>query len=109
MRKRPILSAASNLLCLGVLKAEDGIREYKVTGLQRCALPISRTVRRGARRFESSCQMPGVDQVGFQNPDGEKVLVVTNAGPAQRVTLKQGEKAAELALAADSLTTLTWA
>jgi O-glycosyl hydrolase len=49
-----------------------------------------------------------VDQVGFQNPDGQKVLVVTNTGPAKTATLKQADKAAELALAPDSVTTLTW-
>src|SRR5205807_4825433 len=28
-------------LCLLFLQAEDGIRDYKVTGVQTCALPIS--------------------------------------------------------------------
>src|SRR5258708_37467818 len=28
-----------------------------------------------------SCKLAGVDQVGFQNPDGQNVLVVTNTGP----------------------------
>jgi glucosylceramidase len=69
---------------------------------------FSRNVRRGAKRFESTCKLEGVDQVGFENPDGRKVLVVANSGPARTATLKQADKSAELALAADSLTTLTW-
>src|SRR5256885_7697658 len=33
-------------------QAEDGIRDYKVTGVQTCALPISRRARRrSSRRF----------------------------------------------------------
>src|SRR2546421_1897031 len=31
-------------------QAEDGIRDYKLTGVQTCALPISAPARRGARR-----------------------------------------------------------
>src|SRR5256885_11939564 len=34
-------------LDLFFFQAEDGIRDYKVTGVQTCALPISSAVRRG--------------------------------------------------------------
>src|SRR5215217_2276527 len=33
-----------------VFQAEDGIRDFGVTGVQTCALPISTTRRRSARR-----------------------------------------------------------
>jgi O-glycosyl hydrolase len=36
------------------------------------------------------------------------VLVITNSGDAQTVTLKQGNKAAELALPSASVMTLLW-
>jgi len=65
-------------------------------------------VKRGARRFESACQLPGVEQVGFENPNGQKVLVITNSGVGKTVTLKQANKAAEIALSADSVSTLSW-
>src|SRR5256885_8391167 len=32
--------------CFFFFQAEDGIRDYKVTGVQTCALPISQTPRR---------------------------------------------------------------
>jgi len=35
------------------LQAEDGIRAYKVTGVQTCALPISMMVEADLRRIES--------------------------------------------------------
>src|SRR5256885_12955580 len=48
---------------LVIFQAEDGIRDYKVTGVQTCALPISRRGARGgsvaarassARRYRTS-------------------------------------------------------
>src|SRR5256885_6545349 len=41
-------------------QAEDGIRDYKVTGVQTCALPISMILTRSLRRNESrrACGFP---------------------------------------------------
>jgi O-glycosyl hydrolase len=50
----------------------------------------------------------GVEQVAFENPDRSNVLVVTNAGPARTLTVTQQNRSAELALEADSVTTLLW-
>jgi glucosylceramidase len=69
---------------------------------------FSRNVRRGAKWCESTCSVAGVEQVGFENPDGQKVLVVSNAGSARTATLRQGDKAASVNLAPDSVATLTW-
>jgi O-glycosyl hydrolase len=52
--------------------------------------------------------MQDIDQVGFENPDGRKVLVVINSGGAKDVVLTQANKTAEVTLAPDSLTTLSW-
>src|SRR5256885_3336600 len=38
-------------------QAEDGIRDYKVTGVQTCALPISCPRRRRRRRPVAVCRM----------------------------------------------------
>src|SRR5688500_20142710 len=51
-------------MCRGVwfffFQAEDGIRDYKVTGVQTCALPISRSAadRAADRRHSHSAQRP---------------------------------------------------
>src|SRR5215467_14353184 len=44
-------------------QAEDGIRDYKVTGVQTCALPIWpwREPEEGTRRFGSCCSPDTVD------------------------------------------------
>jgi O-glycosyl hydrolase len=52
--------------------------------------------------------LSGIDQVAFENPDGRKVLVVTNSGDAKAVILKQANKMAEFALTANSINTLCW-
>src|SRR5256885_10687061 len=39
------------LMCFFFFQAEDGIRDYKVTGVQTCALPISALFN----RFRSTC------------------------------------------------------
>jgi len=62
----------------------------------------------GARRIESTGKMDGVQQVAFENPDGQKVLVVTNAGPAGTASINQGGRTAEVSLVPDSVTTLVW-
>jgi glucosylceramidase len=69
---------------------------------------FSRNIHRGAKRFESASKVQGVDQVAFENPDGQKVLVVTNSGKSKTVHLKLPNKTTELALTADSVTTLSW-
>src|ERR1039457_7315599 len=38
--------SASVILCFLFFQAEDGIRDYKVTGVQTCALPIWETSRK---------------------------------------------------------------
>src|SRR5688500_20125684 len=42
------------MLDLFVFQADDGIRDYKVTGVQTCALPISRSRPRPTRRGRPS-------------------------------------------------------
>src|SRR5256885_2659453 len=40
LRSRPARSQTRLLSCVFFFQAEDGIRDYKVTGVQTCALPI---------------------------------------------------------------------
>src|SRR5260363_466919 len=50
------LRAVSGLLALFFFQAEDGIRDDLVTGVQTCALPISRRrMRMRARQIVMSC------------------------------------------------------
>src|SRR6266404_7647699 len=51
MRARSVVDLVRSEGALGIFffQAEDGIRDKLVTGVQTCALPISRRLRRGGR------------------------------------------------------------
>ena len=94
--------------CGGMVTINSQTKEITRSGQYWAFAHFSRHVRRGARRFESACTTKGVEQVAFENPDGRKVLVISNSSAARTVVLKQGGKTAEVALVPDSLTTLSW-
>jgi len=94
--------------CGGMVTIHSQTKEVTRSGQYWAFAHFSRVVRRGARRLDSVSQLAGVDHVGFENPDGQRVLVVTNSGPAKSVTLKQANRSAALTLEPDSLTTLLW-
>jgi glucosylceramidase len=98
--------------CGGMITIHSQTREVTRSGQYWAFAHFSRAIRRGARRCESAGTLADVQHVAFENPDGQKVLVVTNAGPAKTATLtatlKSGSRVASLALAADSMTTLSW-
>ena len=68
----------------------------------------SRAIRRGARRFGSEGGAPGLSHVAFVNPDGSCALVLTNAGAERTARLELAGRTTEIALPADSVTTLMW-
>lgn len=94
--------------CGGLVTIHSQTKEITRSGQYWAFAHFSRSVRRGARRFESTGKLADVDHVAFENPDGKKVLVVTNSGSEKKATLQQRSKVADLTLAADSVTTLLW-
>src|SRR5690606_41147262 len=67
--------------------AEDGIRDFHVTGVQTCALPISRngTVIEGANEQTLNITGPGTYRVTVttaEGCEGSDVIVVTPGEPA---------------------------
>src|SRR2546426_11928336 len=53
-------------------QAEDGIRDYKVTGVQTCALPISGVELRISPEGEVLYRSPGVFQGYYKNPEATR-------------------------------------
>ena len=94
--------------CGGMVTIHSQTKEVTRSGQYWALAHFSRNVRRGARRFASISEGKGVDHVAFENPDGQKILVVANIGDPKLVTLKQGDKVADVSLAPTSLTTLSW-
>ena len=94
--------------CGGLVTINSQTKEITRSGQYWAFAHFSSHVRRGAKRFETTCEIAEVDHVGFQKTDGRNVLVVTNSGAEKTAVLKQGNKSAEIAPSPDSLTTLSW-
>jgi glucosylceramidase len=96
--------------CGGVVTIDSRTKAVTRSGQYWALAHYARHVRRGARVLETTGGPNGVDHVAFENPDGSRALVLTNAGNAAmsaRVVL--GSAAVELPLPPDSVTTMAWA
>jgi glucosylceramidase len=94
--------------CGGLVTINSQTKEITRSGQYWAFAHFSRSIRRGARRFESQGTPQGIDHVACENPDGEKVLAITNSAAARSVVLQMGNLGADLTLSGDSVTTLTW-
>lgn len=94
--------------CGGLVTIHSQTRKITRSGQYWAFAHFSRTIRRGARRFDSQSTLTGISHAAFANPDGTRVLVVTNSGPARTATAQIGAMQADIALDKDSLTTWLW-
>jgi glucosylceramidase len=94
--------------CGGVVTIHSQTREITRSGQYWAFAHYSRVVRRGARRFDSQSGGADLGHVGFENPNGQRVLVVTNPGPRKAIELRLADTAAPIPLKENSLTTLVW-
>jgi glucosylceramidase len=94
--------------CGGVVTVNSETREITRSGQYWVFAHYSRVIRRGARRFESQSTAADLHHVGVENPDGQQVLVVSNAGPARPIDLRLANRAARVSLKENSVTTLAW-
>jgi len=94
--------------CGGLVTIDSRTKEITRSGQYWAFAHFSRAVRRGAVRFESQSSLPELDHVAFENPAGDKVLVVTNPAAAREVTLSLGTMLAPLTLEKESITTFSW-
>ena len=94
--------------CGGLVTIHSQTKEITRSGQYWAFAHFSRSIRRGARRFESTGAVAGVDHVAFENPGGQHVFVLTNTGSSKTVTLQLADRAVEVSLSPDSVTTLVW-
>jgi glucosylceramidase len=94
--------------CGGVVTINSETKEITRSGMYWALAHYSRVIRRGAHRLDSESRAVGLQHAGFENPDGQQVLVVTNAGPAREIELRLADSAARVSLKENSLTTLAW-
>ncbi len=94
--------------CGGLVTINSQSKEITQSGQYHAFAHYSRSVRRGARRFESHGGPKDVSHVGFANPDGASTVVLTNPGAETNVRVHLAGMMTELALPGDSITNLTW-
>jgi glucosylceramidase len=94
--------------CGGTVTINSQTKEITRSGHFWAMNHFSRSVKRGARRFDSAAGPADVGHVAFENPEGQHVLILTNPGPERPVQISAGENVAEATLAKDSVTTLAW-
>jgi len=94
--------------CGGVVSIHSKTKQITRSGQFWALAQFSRFIRRGARRFDTQGTIPELDHVAFQNPDGQRVFVLSNAKTDKQVALQLQGMATNLDLKKDSLTTLVW-
>jgi glucosylceramidase len=94
--------------CAGLVTIQSQSKQITRIGLYWALAHYARTIQRGARRLDSHTQAVGLEHVAFENPGGQKVLVLTNPGPSRSVQLLVGSSAAMVPVQENCVMTLTW-
>jgi glucosylceramidase len=94
--------------CGGVVSINNQTKEITRSGQFWGLAHFGRAIRRGAVRFDTQSALTDLQHVGVTNPGGQRVLILTNPGPARSVDLRFGNMTASVPLKAASLTTLSW-
>lgn len=94
--------------CGGLVSVHSQTKEIAYCGQFWAFAHYSRFIKRGARRIDSQSATTDVLHAAFENPDGRRVVVLTNPGSAQKCAIRLGANIAEIALKNNSVATLQW-
>jgi glucosylceramidase len=94
--------------CGGLVTVDSQTHEVRPSGQYWAFAHYSKLVQRGAHVIGSQGTLTDIDHVAFENPDGSRVLVITNQGAEQKVECVEGTRTMELALDPGSITTIHW-
>jgi glucosylceramidase len=92
--------------CGGLITVNAKTQEVTRSGQYWAFAHYSKMLQRGAQVLGSHGDLPGIDHVAFENPDGSRVLVVTNAGDEQDIQCRLPSQSVNLRLEPGSITTL---
>lgn len=93
--------------CGGVLTLNSQTGQLTRSGLYWALAHYSKFMQHGARVFATHGDLPNIDHIAAQNPDGSRVLILTNrAGDGQQVQCALEGKSLQLDLPSNSVTTL---
>ncbi|MGH9454704.1 MAG: hypothetical protein ACRD2O_12125 [Terriglobia bacterium] len=94
--------------CGGTVTINSQTKEITRSGHFWAMNHFSRSLGRGARRFDSQGGPAGLFHVAFGDSQSRRLMIVTNPGSARSVQIRSGGMAADASLSADSVTTLMW-
>jgi glucosylceramidase len=94
--------------CGGLVTVDSHTGKITRSGQYWAFAHYSKLIERGGRVIASQGELDGIDHVAFENPNGSHVLVVTNRGQQRRLECRIGERALDLMVDPDSVTTLAW-
>jgi len=92
--------------CGGVVTVNSKTHELTRSGQYWAFAHYSKAIQRGARVIASHGELAGIDHVASENPDGSRVLVITNRGEQQQIQCQMGTRGLDVMLEQDSVTTL---
>lgn len=92
--------------CGGLLTLNSQTHELTRSGMYWALAQYSKFMRRGAHVFTTQGEILDLDHVAAQNPDGTRVLVLSNRGQQRKVQCALEDKSLEVELPANSVTTL---
>lgn len=94
--------------CAGTVTINSKTKEITRSGHFWAMNHFSRSIRRGSHRFDSRGGSSDVYHVAFEDPEGQRLLIVTNPGSARTIPIQVAGMVADASLSADSITTLIW-
>jgi glucosylceramidase len=92
--------------CGGLVTIHSETKEITPSGQYFAIGHFSKYIKRDAYRVGSEGEIADLVHVAFENPQGDKVLVVTNSGAARTISVRLGDRICDVKLDGDSVTTL---
>lgn len=94
--------------CGGLVTLDSRTHAVTRSGQFHAFAHYSKMIQRGAYILASSGDIPGIDHLAAENPDGSRVLVLTNQKQEQQAQCLINDQSCTLTLPPDSITTLVW-
>ncbi|MGB8031122.1 MAG: glycoside hydrolase family 30 beta sandwich domain-containing protein [Terracidiphilus sp.] len=94
--------------CGGVVTIDSRTQRITRSGQYWAFAHYSKAIRRNARVLASDGQLAGVEHVALENPDGSRVLIITNRGEARTVDCGLDSSTVKVQMPRDSVVTLLW-
>lgn len=94
--------------CGGLVTLDSKTHQITRSGQYWAFAHYSKAVRRGARVIASHANLSGIEHVGFVNPEGDYVLVLTNQAEERDVECRFAGKSVQVRVPRNGVVTLQW-